>query len=260
MPGLQTKSVYCHKINNLSAVFILGLFLLPVLLNAQEATDTAEADTGKALPVSSAVWRSVVLPGWGQIYQERLAQGAVFSFGTLGFYFNALNYLNQYNKYGRPEDKSKFRAYVSLGILFHIGNIIDAADAGLRLKPKGWQGELLGDKPLKSPWGAVLRSAIIPGWGQVYTENYVKATAYFAVNAFMVYRIHTANVNYWKTKEIKYKEDRTRFAWYFGVAYLITLADAYASAYLYKFDEALEMALTPVLTPEQIAVTLYVRF
>ena len=25
----------------------------------------------------------------------------------------------------------------------------------------------------KSPWGAVLRSAIIPGWGQFYNEDYL---------------------------------------------------------------------------------------
>ena len=24
----------------------------------------------------------------------------------------------------------------------------------------------------KSPWGAVLRSAILPGWGQIYNESY----------------------------------------------------------------------------------------
>ncbi|HED08391.1 MAG TPA: hypothetical protein ENI57_09775, partial [Ignavibacteria bacterium] len=27
----------------------------------------------------------------------------------------------------------------------------------------------------KSPMGAVLRSAILPGWGQIYNESYIKA-------------------------------------------------------------------------------------
>jgi len=34
---------------------------------------------------------------------------------------------------------------------------------------------LLSDEPLKSPWGAVARSAVLPGWGQVYNEQYWKA-------------------------------------------------------------------------------------
>ncbi len=236
------------------------MLLFPALLRAQEAAEGTEADTSAALPVSSAVWRSAILPGWGQIYQERLIQGAVFSFATIGLYAQSFSYLSQYNKYGDPDKRSKFKAYLSLAVLFHIGNIIDVADAGHRLKPKGWHGELLGDKPPKSPWGAVLRSAIIPGWGQVYTENYIKAAAYFSLNGYMVYRMYTANVKYWETKEVKAREDRTRFAWYFGAAYLITLADAYASAYLYKFDKAIEMAVSPLLIPEYIALSVYVRF
>jgi len=105
-----------------------------------------------------------------------------------------------------------------------------------------------------------LRTAIIPGWGQIYTENYIKAAAYFSLNAYMIYRMAKANREYWETKEAKAREDRTRFAWYFGAAYLITLADAYASAYLYRFDEAIEMAVSPLLTPDYIALNVYVRF
>ena len=236
------------------------LLLFPLLLNAQEAEEEAVTDTSAALPVSAAVWRSAILPGWGQIYQERLLPGAVFSFTTLGLYMQSFSYLYQYNKYGDPDKRSKFQSYLSVALLLHIGNIIDAADAGRRLKPKGWQGELLGDKPLKSPWGAVLRSAIIPGWGQIYAENYIKAALYFSLNGYMIYRMAMANREYWETKKTKAREDRTRFAWYFGAAYLITLADAYAGAYLYKFDEAIEMAVSPVLTPEYIALNVYVRF
>ena len=243
-----------------STIPIIYLLVLAASLTAQNSMQDSSIDTSGALPPAQAIWRSAVLPGWGQIYQERLIQGAVFSFATLGLYFQSFYHLDQYNKYGDPEDQSRFKTFLSLGILFHIGNIIDAADAGYRLKPKGWQGELLGDKPLKSPWGAVLRSAIIPGWGQIYTENYIKAVAYFGLNGYMLYRMHIANQKYWKTKEAKYREDRTRFAWYFGVAYLLTLADANASAYLFKFDEAIEIAVSPILVPDQIALNVYVRF
>ena len=38
----------------------------------------------------------------------------------------------------------------------------------------------------KSPWGAVLRSAIIPGWGQIYNESYIKAPVIWGIGAGLV--------------------------------------------------------------------------
>ncbi|MFN3693677.1 MAG: DUF5683 domain-containing protein, partial [Ignavibacterium sp.] len=39
----------------------------------------------------------------------------------------------------------------------------------------------------KSPWGAVARSAIIPGWGQFYNESYWKIPVIWGTAAWFVY-------------------------------------------------------------------------
>ena len=46
-----------------------------------------------------------------------------------------------------------------------------------------------------------------------------------------------------KGDKIEYKDSRSRYSWYFGLAYLIMLTDAYVDAYLYKFDETIKIAV-----------------
>ena len=48
----------------------------------------------------------------------------------------------------------------------------------------------------KSPWGAVGRSAIIPGWGQIYNESYWKAPVIWGVMGWFVYAWIDNNNNY----------------------------------------------------------------
>lgn len=104
---------------------------------------------------------------------------------------------------------------------------------------------LLSDQPVKSPWGAFLRSAILPGWGQFYNERYVKGVLVFSVNALLVSQI-IHNHNRWEeTRDRSYFNRRNDFYWYFGVAYLLNLADAYVDAYLFGFDEAMQIGVSP---------------
>jgi hypothetical protein len=102
--------------------------------------------------------------------------------------------------------------------------------------------KLLSDTPLKSPWGAVLRSAVIPGWGQLYTEEYVKAGLALTINGFFLYQIYHYEMKWRDTKKQDYREKRNDYTWYFAISYLLTLVDAYINAYLYKFDEAMEIS------------------
>jgi hypothetical protein len=48
----------------------------------------------------------------------------------------------------------------------------------------------------KSPWGAVLRSAIIPGLGQIYNESYWKAPVIWGISAWLVYNWIDNNKDY----------------------------------------------------------------
>ncbi len=219
-----------------------------------------QPDTLRPLPIRPAVIRSAVLPGWGQIFQERLVPGMAYYVSSAIFYYRAFYNFDRFRK----NDRSVFRkrGYQNLGIalLSHVVSVSDAALAGVFLKPVGWQGSLLGDKPLKSPWGATLRSAILPGWGQIYNETYVKAALYFAIDGYLVYKIREADRNYASTGIGKFKDRRSRYSWYFGLAYLITLMDAQVGAYLYRFDDAMKLAVSPSLIHENPGIRIYVAF
>ncbi len=110
----------------------------------------------------------------------------------------------------------------------------------------------------KSPLGAVLRSALIPGLGQLYNESYWKIPIVLGVSGFLIYGyiaenndyayyrdLYEANkdlefpeVNLVRTKLYRefYRDRRDTYAWWFGVFYLVQIADAFVDAHLYDFD------------------------
>lgn len=102
----------------------------------------------------------------------------------------------------------------------------------------------------KSAWGAVLRSAIIPGWGQIYNESYWKVPIVWGVGGWFVYnylkndkdyknyqRIYltTQNTQDKNNREF-YRDQRDLFAMYFVFTYLANLVDAYVDAHLFDFS------------------------
>jgi hypothetical protein len=104
---------------------------------------------------------------------------------------------------------------------------------------------LLSDKPVKSPWGAVLRSAILPGWGQLYNRKYIKSAVVFAVNGVLVWKILDYNKQWQDTKSENFRDRRNQYIWIFGLTYLLTMVDAYVDANLFGFDEAMEISWKP---------------
>jgi len=112
-------------------------------------------------------------------------------------------------------------------------------------------------KMRKSPWTAVGFSALFPGLGQFYNESYWKLPviavitgylgySYFYNNSkFMDYRDkYTASQDslnpngqaVYKSLREFYRNQRDQFFLYFGLFYLINLADAYVDAHLYDFN------------------------
>lgn len=102
----------------------------------------------------------------------------------------------------------------------------------------------------KSPWGAVLRSAIIPGWGQFYNESYWKIPVIWGITGYLVY-IWVDNNNLYKKnrdlyiqtgvdryKRIRdfYRDQRDQFAIYIVLTYFLNLVDAYVDAHLFDFS------------------------
>lgn len=109
----------------------------------------------------------------------------------------------------------------------------------------------------KSPWGAVLRSAVIPGWGQVYNKSYWKVPvvlgflgyfSYIWIDQNKLYKqsrdlfassiteaYPKGNSGYYDLREF-YKDQRNTFAIYIGLTYFLQLVDAYVDAQLFDFS------------------------
>jgi hypothetical protein len=101
----------------------------------------------------------------------------------------------------------------------------------------------------KSAWGAVLRSAIIPGLGQIYNESYWKAPLIWGLTGWFVYNWIELNNLYIDNKNLFqqykssifrlrrdfYRDQRDKFAIYIGLLYFLNLVDAYVDAHLYDF-------------------------
>jgi hypothetical protein len=108
----------------------------------------------------------------------------------------------------------------------------------------------------KSPWGAVLRSAILPGWGQFYNESYWKIPIFWGALGSFVYGWYYYDDLYVDfqtrynvsivdnppngTQTLKqtrdfYRDQRDLFTIYFALVYLLNLVDAYVDAHLFDF-------------------------
>jgi len=101
----------------------------------------------------------------------------------------------------------------------------------------------------KSPWGAVLRSAIIPGLGQFYNDDYWKIPIIWGAGALLisgwVYNNNLYNDNkdlfintgqsIYQYRRDFYRNQRDNFTIYLVVLYLLNLVDAYVGAHMYDF-------------------------
>lgn len=122
----------------------------------------------------------------------------------------------------------------------------------------------------KSPTGALWRSFVLPGWGQLYVESYWKAPVFFLGAGTLAYfsfwnnsRYQNDQQIYDNTKQIdptnkskldsldRYKEyyrnNRDQCIFYIGLTYILAAVDAYVGAHLYDFDvsEKLSMRIEP---------------
>jgi hypothetical protein len=109
----------------------------------------------------------------------------------------------------------------------------------------------------KSPWGAVGRSAILPGLGQIYNESYWKAPVIWGIMGYFIsvwinqnnlYKEYRdlfedsitednpgGNDQFYTLREF-YRDQRNDFAIYIVLTYLLNLVDAYVDAHLFDFD------------------------
>lgn len=108
----------------------------------------------------------------------------------------------------------------------------------------------------KSPWGAVIRSAILPGFGQFYNESYWKIPVVWGGFVYLGYQWDKGNSLYKKYKDLYtasvnannigdetlrqsrdfYRDQRDLIAVFIGLAYFLNLVDAYVDAHLFDFE------------------------
>ena len=97
------------------------------------------------------------------------------------------------------------------------------------------------EEELPKPGKVLLRSAIIPGWGQLTNKKYIKAFGFFGVHAYFTYRFFEEQEQVKLTDDPELKEDleyqRNTWAWRYLAAYLLNLTDAYVDAHLAGFPE-----------------------
>lgn len=98
----------------------------------------------------------------------------------------------------------------------------------------------------KSPNGAMVRSLLVPGWGQWYNDKKIKAGVVFIAESALIARIVIANDQLRKAKSetdrVRYLEQRNVTYWWLGGAILLSMLDAYVDAYLYDFDAGPDLA------------------
>lgn len=135
------------------------------------------------------------------------------------------------------------------------------------------------DTMVKSPWGAVARSLVIPGWGQWYNDKKWKAPLYLVSDGIMIgiymqrnkrvdeLEKQRAMIDRQIRKDPFLSEERRRilkarfgdltndldgalnrrnlFGWLFAISHLLGMIDAYTDAHLYQFDEKINMTVVP---------------
>ncbi len=99
----------------------------------------------------------------------------------------------------------------------------------------------------KSPTVAVIRSALLPGWGQWYNGQKWKALLVFGGEAALV-----GNAVYYNQQVAKsttdddrrfYRDVRGRFLWWFLAVHLLNVLDAYVDAHLWDFDTGPDLSI-----------------
>jgi len=204
-----------------------------------------------------ALIRSAIIPGWGQIEQEYPGKAVIFyGLGLTCLYNIAYNY-QWYQKTNAYVNKLKMRHFTIAYLQIYVINLVDIIETHRSGSDKSWPQNLYSDTPLKSPWGAVARSAMLPGWGQCYNESYIKSVLGFGAFFYFASRIYDYEKKYRDTRNVEYKDKRVTNSWYLGLTYVIIMIDAYVDAYLYRFDDTIK--LTYQYVPDEKVFTFGVK-
>lgn len=105
----------------------------------------------------------------------------------------------------------------------------------------------------KNPYRSMVYSAVVPGGGQIYTKNYVKAGLIIGVQTYLISQALQNNSKMNKYKDLmdgtnsssdlinrhqrdKYRDDLRSDYWWIGTTIFLSIADAFVDAHLYNFN------------------------
>jgi len=99
----------------------------------------------------------------------------------------------------------------------------------------------------KSPRGAMLRSLVVPGWGQFYNGKWFKGiliggTEIGLIANAVIQNQYAVQAETELEKEF-YQENRSLSIWWLGAAILYSITDAFVDAHLYNFDDSPNLSM-----------------
>lgn len=127
---------------------------------------------------------------------------------------------------------------------------------------------------VKSPFGAALRSLIIPGFGQIYVEKYWKAPLFFVGAGVMYYYVFKyqkdykdfskmyddlknenpddLNLYFLKLKRENALDNRDISIFFLVGIYALSMLDAYVDAHLFNFNVDEQISVNINLSPNRL--------
>ncbi len=88
----------------------------------------------------------------------------------------------------------------------------------------------------------MLLSAVIPGGGQFYTENYWKGILFLGAEGTLGYYAIKFHQDFKTTGNSSNLSRRNNLLWWIASVKLLSLADAYVSANMYKFKDMAKLS------------------
>jgi hypothetical protein len=116
----------------------------------------------------------------------------------------------------------------------------------------------------QSPMGAMLRSAVLPGWGQWYNGQKFKSILVIGGELGLIGNAYYQNQLVLRSKSFEerefYKNNRNLSIWWFVGVYFLNLMDAYVDAQLWHFDTGPDLAVVDYNHACQVRLVLRFAF
>jgi len=144
-------------------------------------------------------------------------------------------------------------SWLSLPVCYAQESKQDSSIVEKKIKPNGSSEK---KSVPRSPNGAMIRSLIIPGWGQWYNQKKLKAVVVFGTETgILINSIYLNQMTQKSTTTAErefYLNNRNLSNWWLVGVLLFSVADAFVDAQLSDFDESPELA-SLTMQPTHIA-------